>query len=103
MLSSSLAAISLLTDEKATLLARVSGVALTASVVRGDVLCGYRCTELSTHGPELTPRMQVQAALLAARAYPQAREYLMSHGMTREQVGATVVSLPFLDLPRKRS
>ena len=47
ILSSSLAAISLLDDQKATLLARVSGVALTTAIVRGEVLCGYRCTELT--------------------------------------------------------
>jgi len=42
-------AISLLGDKKATLLARVSGVALTTVIVRGSVLCGYRCTELPVH------------------------------------------------------
>src|ERR1700716_4307627 len=38
VLSSSLAAISLLEDSKATLLARVSGVSLTTAIVRGGVL-----------------------------------------------------------------
>src|SRR5713226_580956 len=41
IVSSSLAAISLLEDKKATLLARLSGVALTTAIVRGGVLCGY--------------------------------------------------------------
>ena len=46
VLSSSLAAVSLLDEEKPTLLARVSGSALTTVIVRNGVLCGYRCTEL---------------------------------------------------------
>ena len=69
VLSSSLAAISLLTDEKATLLARVSGVALTTSVVRGDVLCGYRCTELPAHSGDVTPQA------LLEEIYPVAAYY----------------------------
>ena len=39
VLSSALAAISLLEDKEATLLARVSGSALTAAIVRDSVLC----------------------------------------------------------------
>jgi len=45
VLSASLAAISLLEDEKPTLLARVSGSTLTTAIVRRGVLCG-----LSLHG-----------------------------------------------------
>ena len=57
VLSSALAAISLLDDEKPTLLARVSGISLTTAVVRDGVLCGYRCTELPAHGGDITPQM----------------------------------------------
>lgn len=42
VLSTSLAAIALLDDKKPTLLARVSGMALTTAIVRDGVLCGYR-------------------------------------------------------------
>ena len=69
VLSSSLAAISLLTEEKATLLARLSGVALTTSIVRGDVLCGYRCTELPAHSGDITPQA------LLEEIYPVAAYY----------------------------
>src|SRR5258706_2178381 len=70
ILSSSLAAISLLGDEKATLLARVSGVALTTAIVRGDVLCGYRCTELPAHSGDITPQM-LQEEIYPVAAYYQ--------------------------------
>lgn len=69
ILSSSLAAISLLSDNKATLLARISGVSLTTAIVRGDVLCGYRCTELPAHGSDITPQM------LLEEIYPVAAYY----------------------------
>jgi type IV pilus assembly protein PilM len=57
VLSSSLAAIALLDERKATLLARLSGVALTTVIVRGEVLCGYRSTELPAHSGDVTPKM----------------------------------------------
>src|SRR5205823_10735414 len=60
VLSSSLAAISLVEDEKATLLARVSGSTLTTAIVRRGVLCGYRCTELPAHGVNLQPQMLLE-------------------------------------------
>src|SRR5713226_2474243 len=60
VLSSSLAAISLLQDERPALLARVSGSALTTAIVRSGVLCGYRCTELSAAGAGLTPEMLLE-------------------------------------------
>ena len=69
VLSSSLAALSLLEDKKATLLARVSGVALTTTVVRGGVLCGYRCTELPSHSLDITPKV------LLDEIYPVAAYY----------------------------
>ena len=83
ILSSSLAAISLLDDEKATLMARVSGVALTTAIVRGDVLCGYRCTELPAHSGDITPKM------LLDEIYPVAAYYQDTWG---EGIGAVRVA-----------
>jgi len=69
VLSSSLAAISLLDDERPTLLARVSGSALTTAIVRSGVLCGYRCTELPAHGADLTPEMLLEEVFPVAAYY----------------------------------
>jgi type IV pilus assembly protein PilM len=69
VLSSSLAAISLLHDEKPALLARVSGTSLTTAIVREGVLAGYRCTELPAHTESLTPQM------LLEEVYPVAAYY----------------------------
>jgi type IV pilus assembly protein PilM len=69
VLSSSLAAISLLEDEKPTLLARISGSALTTAIVRRGVLCGYRCTELPAHGASLTPQMLLEEVFPVAAYY----------------------------------
>jgi type IV pilus assembly protein PilM len=83
ILSSSLAAISLLEDQKAILLARVSGVALTTAIVRGDVLCGYRCTELPAHSGDITPQM------LLEEIYPVAAYYQDTWG---EGIGSVRVA-----------
>ena len=69
VLSSSLAAITLLDDHRPTLLARVSGNSLTTAIVRDGVLCGYRCTELPAEGADLTP------AMLLEEIYPVAAFY----------------------------
>jgi len=69
LLSSSLAALSLLEENKATLLARLSGVSLTTAIVRSGVLCGYRCTELPAHSGDITPKM------LLDEIYPVAAYY----------------------------
>ena len=69
VMSSSLAAISLLEDEKPTLLARVSGSALTTAIVRRGVLCGYRCTELPAQGLKLTPQMLLEEVFPVAAYY----------------------------------
>ncbi|PYU55915.1 MAG: hypothetical protein DMG56_24680 [Acidobacteria bacterium] len=69
VLSSSLAAISLVEDEKATLLARVSGSTLTTAIVRRGVLCGYRCTELPAHGVNLQPQMLLEEIFPVAAYY----------------------------------
>jgi hypothetical protein len=83
ILSSSLAAISLLGDSQATLLARVYGVALTTAIVRGDVLCGYRCTELPVHSGDITPQM------LLEEIYPVAAYYQDTWG---EGIGSVRVA-----------
>jgi type IV pilus assembly protein PilM len=83
ILSSSLAAISLLGDKKATLLARVSGVALTTAIVRDGVLCGYRCTELPVHSGDITPKM------LLDEIYPVAAYYQDTWG---EAIGSVQVA-----------
>jgi hypothetical protein len=69
VMSSSLAAISLLEDEKPTLLARISGSALTTAIVRRGVLCGYRCTELPARGASLTPSMLLEEVFPVAAYY----------------------------------
>jgi len=69
VLSSSLAAISLLEDEKPTLLARVSGSTLTTAIVSRGVLCGYRCTDLPAHGLNLTPQMLLEEIFPVAAYY----------------------------------
>ena len=69
VLSSSLAAISLLDDHKPALLARISGTSLTTAIVREGALAGYRCTELPAHAESLTPQM------LLEEVYPVAAYY----------------------------
>jgi type IV pilus assembly protein PilM len=69
VLSSSLAAVSLLDDAKPTLLARISGSALTTAIVREGVLCGYRCTELPAYGDALTPHMLLEDIFPVAAYY----------------------------------
>jgi hypothetical protein len=69
VLSSSLAAITLLDDRRPALLARVSGLALTTAIVREGVLCGYRCTELPAQSGELTPQMLLEEIFPVAAYY----------------------------------
>jgi type IV pilus assembly protein PilM len=69
VVSSTLAAITLLDEKRPTLLARVSGTALTTAIVREGVLAGYRCTELPTHAAAVTPQM------LLEEVYPLAAYY----------------------------
>src|SRR5258708_25344763 len=69
VMSSSLAAITLLDDRQPTLLARVSGLALTTAIVREGVLCGYRCTELPAQSAGLTPQMLLEEVFPVAAYY----------------------------------
>ena len=59
----------LLDERRATMLARVSGSSLTTAIVRDGVLCGYRCTELASDWPRLTPQA------LLDEIYPVAAYY----------------------------
>lgn len=69
VLSTTLAAVSLLEDQRPTLLARISGTSLTTAIVREGILAGYRCTELPVHADALTPH------LLLEEIYPLAAYY----------------------------
>ena len=69
VLSSSLAALSLLAGDKPILLARISGIALTTAIVRSGLLCGYRCTELPACGASLTPQMLLEEIFPVAAYY----------------------------------
>ena len=69
VLSTALAAITILEDQRPTLLARVSGTSLTTAIVREGVLAGYRCTELPSNAAEVTPNM------LLEEVYPLAAYY----------------------------
>jgi type IV pilus assembly protein PilM len=69
VLSSSLAAIALLEDERPTLMVRLSGPALTTAIVREGVLCGYRCTDLPGDIETLSP------VVLLEEVYPVAAYY----------------------------
>jgi len=69
VLSSALAAISLVDDSKAAMLARVSGLSLTTAIVRENILCGYRCTDLPADASTLTP------AVLLEEIFPMAAYY----------------------------
>jgi Tfp pilus assembly PilM family ATPase len=56
VISSTLAALPLLPDGQASLLARVAGSTLTTAIVREGVLCGYRCITLPADVRHLTPQ-----------------------------------------------
>ena len=56
VMSSTLAALPLLSDGKPALLARVAGSILTTAIVREGVLCGYRCITLPADAMHLTPQ-----------------------------------------------
>jgi type IV pilus assembly protein PilM len=69
VLSSSLAALSILDGDKPNLLARVSGTSLTTAIVRDTILCGYRCTELPVHSADITPQMLLEEIFPLAAYY----------------------------------
>ena len=69
VMSSTLAAVPLLPDERPALLARVAGTILTTAIVRGGMLCGYRCITLPTDARQVTPQA------LLDEIYPLAAYY----------------------------
>ena len=69
VMSSTLAALPLLNDRKPALLARVAGKAMTAAIVRGGILCAYRCVDLPAQETEITPQA------LLDEIYPLAAYY----------------------------
>jgi type IV pilus assembly protein PilM len=69
VMSSTLAALPLLSDERPALLARVTGSTLTTAIVRDRVLCGYRCITLPADAEHLTPQA------LLDEIYPLAAYY----------------------------
>ncbi len=69
VLTSCLAAITLLSDRRPALLARVCGTSLTMAIVREGVLCGYRCTDLPGDAGLVSPQM------LLDEIYPVAAYY----------------------------
>jgi type IV pilus assembly protein PilM len=69
VMSSTLAALPLLSDGRPSLLTRVAGTTLTTAIVREGVLCGYRCTPLPTDVQHLTPQA------LLDEVYPLAAYY----------------------------
>ena len=69
VMSSTLAAIPLLPDERPALLARITGTTLTTVIVREGMLCGYRCTSLPADARHVTPQA------LLDEIYPLAAYY----------------------------
>ncbi len=69
VMSSTLAAVPLLPDNRPALLARVSGTTLTTAIVREGMLCGYRCTTLPAEASVVTPQA------LLDEIYPLAAYY----------------------------
>src|SRR5580704_7730903 len=69
VMSSTLAAVPLLPDGRPSLLARVAGTTLTTAIVRGGMLCGYRCITLPTDAKQVTPQA------LLDEIYPLAAYY----------------------------
>jgi type IV pilus assembly protein PilM len=69
VLSSSLAALSLLADQGPALLARLSGTSLATAIVRDGILCGYRCTELPEDAHVLRPETLIEEIFPVAAYY----------------------------------
>jgi type IV pilus assembly protein PilM len=80
VISSTLASLPLLSDERPSLLARVGGSTLTTAIVRDGLLAGYRCISLPTNAGQLTPQT------LLDEIYPLAAYYLESWGEGIRQV-----------------
>jgi type IV pilus assembly protein PilM len=69
VMSSTLAVVPLLPDERPALLARVAGTTLTTAIVREGMLCGYRCITMPADAKQVTPQA------LLDEIYPLAAYY----------------------------
>jgi type IV pilus assembly protein PilM len=69
VLSSTLAALPLVEEQRSSLLARVAGRTLTTAILRDGILWNYRCIELPGDALELTPQ------ILLDEIYPVATYY----------------------------
>lgn len=69
VLGSTLAVLPLLDSERPTLLARMTDRTLTTVITRGEVLCVYRCTELSTDADAMAPAMLLEEIFPAVTFY----------------------------------
>jgi type IV pilus assembly protein PilM len=72
VMSSTLATIPLLHDDRPTMMARLSGTTLTTVIAREGVLCGYRCTDLSAELDTLNPRTLLDEIFPVAAYYQDA-------------------------------
>jgi hypothetical protein len=107
VMSSTLATIPLLDDARPSLLARVSGKSLTTAIVREGILCGYRCTDLPSRIPELSPQALLDEIYPITAYYQDSwREGIGSvrlaglgdrapefHGLLERELGCPVTSL----------
>ena len=70
VMSSTLAALRLIADERPVLLVRLSGQTLTSVIVRGEALCVYRCTAVPAGSDRIEPAAVLEE-LYPAVAYFQ--------------------------------
>lgn len=69
VLSSTLAALAVVADEGATLVARLTGTNLTIAIVHGDTLCFYRSTEMGSDASVLEPKALLDEIFPAVAFY----------------------------------
>lgn len=74
VISSTLASLPLVSDDRPSLLARVGGATLTTAILREGILTGYRCISLPADADNLTPQA------LLDEIYPLAAYYQDSWG-----------------------
>lgn len=69
VLGSTLAALPLLDEDRTTLLARLTGRTLTTVIVRGEVLCVFRCAEMAGDSSLLEPQAVLDEVYPAVAYY----------------------------------
>lgn len=69
VLSSTLATLPLLEESRTTLLARLTGYTLTTVIVRDEVLCVHRCTQMSADAARLEPQALLEEIYPAVAYY----------------------------------